>query len=117
MSTTPQKISFIISGIIPLLIGVVLIGTAGIKGFNGKGGEDTLLFQIITYANIPVILGGLLSILSAVRPNRLIALVAGVLMLLPSLFMTLINPVFSSPIVIFGILTVIISRRIAKKKP
>lgn len=109
------KVIFVLAGVISLSISILLIGTAGIKGFNGSGGEDTLLFQILTYACIPILIGGLISILMLVRPNRLAALVAGVFITLPSIFLTLLSPLYGGPTLLIGLLLVFVSRRIPKK--
>ena len=109
------RIALLITGIIPLLICFLLIETAGIKGFNGTGGEDTMLFQILTYACIPVVLGGLLSILTGLHPSRTTGLISSLLMILPALFLSLLSPLYGGPIIIMGIITLIISRRIDKK--
>lgn len=97
-------------------MGILLFGTAGIKGFNGTGGEDTLLFQLVGYAGILAAVGGLLSILTALKLNRLMGLIAGILMIVPGLFLFLINPVYGLPIIAMGILAVVMSRRIAKQQ-
>ncbi len=114
MSTRTHKLVFIVVGIVPLLLGIVLVATAGIKGWNGTGGEDTLLFQILTYVMIPAILGGLLALFTAFRPSRMLALVAGVLLILPGLFMSLLNPIYGGPVVILGVVALVMRRRIPK---
>jgi hypothetical protein len=112
--SSTQKIVFLIIGIVPLALGIVLVGTAGIKGFNGTGGEDTMLFQLLTYVMVPAILGGLLAVASAFRPSRLFALVSGVLLILPGLFLTLLNPVYGGPIIILGIAALVMRGKIPK---
>lgn len=114
MSTRTHKLVFIVIGVVPLLLGIVLVATAGIKGFNGTGGEDTLLFQILTYVMIPAIVGGLLALLTAFRPNRMLALVTGILLILPGLFMSLLNPIYGGPVVILGIVSIVMRGRIPK---
>jgi hypothetical protein len=114
MSSRAQKIAFVVFGAIPLLMGILLFGTAGIKGFNGTGGEDAMLFQLVGYACIIAAAGGLLSILTALKLSRLMGLVAGILMILPGLFIFLVNPIYGLPILVMGILAVIMSRRIVK---
>jgi len=109
-----QKIVFLIIGIVPLALGIVLVGTAGIKGFNGTGDEDTMLFQLLTYVMMPAILGGLLAVATAFRPNRLFALLAGVLMILPGLFLTLINPMYGLPLIVLGIAALVMRSKIPK---
>ena len=113
--SSSQKIVFLVIGIITLLIGVILVGTAGVRGFNGTGGEDALLFQLVTYVMMPAILGGLLAVVAAFRPNRLFAFLSGVLLILPGLFLTLINPVFGLPMVVLGVVALFMRRKIPKK--
>jgi hypothetical protein len=115
LSSGLHKIVFLVVGIIPIVLGVLLVGTAGIKGFNGTGGEDTQLFQLLTYMMIPVILGGLLAVTTAFRPSRLFALVSGVLLILPGLFLALINPLYGGPVVILGIAAIITRGKMPKK--
>lgn len=112
--SSSQKIVFLVIGIVPIVLGVLLVGTAGIKGFNGAGGSDTALFQLITYVMMPVILGGLLAVAAAFRPSRLFALVSGVLLILPGLFLVLINPLYGGPVVVLGIAAIIMRGKIPK---
>lgn len=109
-----QKIVFIVIGIVPLALGVVLVGTAGIRGFNGTGGEDTMLFQLLTYVMVPAILGGLLAIAAAFRPSRLFALVSGVLLILPGLFLTLLSPLYGGPMIVLGVVALVMRGKIPK---
>jgi uncharacterized membrane protein HdeD (DUF308 family) len=90
------------------------VGTSGIRGFNGTGGEDTLLFQLVTYVMVPPIIGGLLAIATAFRPNRLLVLLSGVLLILPGLFLTLIYPVFGLPMIVFGVAALVMRSKIPK---
>ena len=105
---------FLVIGIVSLATGVLLVGTAGIKGFNGTGGSDTPLFQLLTYMMVPVILGGLLAVVAAFRPSRLFALVSGVLLILPGLFLAIINPLYGGPVVILGIAAIIMRGKMPK---
>jgi len=114
LSTRTHKLVFIVVGIVPLLLGIVLVATAGIKGWNGTGGEDTLLFQILTYVMIPAIVGGLLALLTAFRPNRMFSLITGVLLILPGLFMSLLNPLYGVPVVLLGIVAIVMRGKIPK---
>jgi uncharacterized membrane protein HdeD (DUF308 family) len=114
LSSRLHKIAFLVIGIVSLILGVVLVGTAGIRGFNGTGGEDTLLFQLVTYVMVPPIIGGLLAIATAFRPNRLLVLLSGVLLILPGLFLTLINPVFGLPMIVFGVAALVMRSKIPK---
>jgi uncharacterized membrane protein HdeD (DUF308 family) len=109
-----HKIAFLVIGIVSLILGVVLVGTAGIRGFNVTGGEDTLLFQLVTYVMVPPIIGGLLAIATAFRPNRLLVLLSGVLLILPGLFLTLIYPVFGLPMIVFGVAALVMRSKIPK---
>jgi hypothetical protein len=106
---------FLVVGIVPLVLGILLVGTAGIRGFNGTGGEDTMLFQLVTYVMVPAILGSLLAVAAAFRPSRLFALLSGVLLILPGLFLTLINPVFGLPMFVLGVVALIMRGKIPKK--
>jgi len=115
LSFKTNKIVFLVVGIIPILFAVLLVGTAGIKGFNGNGGSDTGLFQLLTYMMIPAILGGLLAVASAFRPSRLFALFAGILLILPGLFLALLNPFYGGPMVVLGIVAIVMRGKIPKK--
>ena len=115
MSSRSHKIAFFVIGIIPLLLSILLVGTAGIRGFNGTGGDDTMLFQLLTYVMVPPILGSLLAITTAFRPSRLFALLSGVLLILPGLFLSLINPLFGLPVVILGVAAFVMRSKIPKK--
>jgi hypothetical protein len=114
LSSRSQKIVFLVIGIITIAMGVLLVGTAGIKGFNGAGGSDTPLFQLLTYMMIPDFIGGLLAVVAAFRPSRLIALISGVLLVIPGLFMTLLNPIYGGPIIVLGVVALVMRRKIPK---
>lgn len=96
-----------------LVFGAVLFATAGIKGFQGLGGEDTMLLQLVGYASIAMVLAGLLSLYAAVRPSRRAATATGVLVLVTGipliLFTIFINGVVN---VVLGLATVLVSRGI-----
>lgn len=115
MSSGLHKSVFLVVGIIPIVLGVLLVGTAGIKGFNGTGGEDTQLFQLITYVMVPVILGGVLAVTTAFKPSRLFALLSGVLLILPGLFLVLINPIYGGLILVMGIVALVMRGKMPKK--
>ncbi len=115
MSPRSNKIVFLVVGIVSIMLGVLLVGTAGIKGFNGAGGEDTLLFQLLTYVMVPAILGGLLAVASAFRPSRLFSLLSGVLIIPPGLFLALLNPIYGGPLIILGIVAIVMRGKIPKK--
>jgi hypothetical protein len=39
-----QRIAFSLIALVPLVLGVLLFMSAGVKGWDGTGGEDTPLF-------------------------------------------------------------------------
>ena len=112
--TRTQKIVFVFIGLIPLVIGAVLLGTAGIKGFNGTGGEDTALFQLMAYVSGAVIVGGLLVLLVVVRPNRMLALVSGLILIVSGAFLLLLQPLIGVLVLIPGLVAITIRGRIPK---
>ena len=86
------KAVFAIIAVLNLLFGVVYLGTAGLKGFNGTGGEDTLLFQLVAYVSIGIIFTGIIALSQVFRPGRGISLLLAILLILtgiPSFLFTL----------------------------
>jgi hypothetical protein len=109
------KIGFIVVGVVPILLGLLIIGTAGIKGFNGTGGEETPLYQYVTYVMSVAVIGGLLALVTAFLQNRLTALLAGVLLVLTGLLLVLINPLYGAPVMILGAAAFALRVKMAKK--
>jgi len=87
-----QKIAFTLIAVIPIALGALLFLSAGVKGWDGTGGEDTQLFQLVGYVSIVIFFGGLLELLVMYRPNKMVALVSGLLLVVSGLFFMMIDP-------------------------
>ena len=84
---------FAVTGVYNLLVGAVLLGTLGIRGFQGAAGEDSLLAAIIGYESIAMLALAGLALYLAVRPSRGLprivgigVIVIGILLFLHTLF-------------------------------
>ena len=82
-----------VTAVINLLFGIALVSTTWTKAFGGTGGEDTLLFQIVSSVLLAVIALGGFAVVLAVRPRPGLAavlaagmIVVGVLLILFTLF-------------------------------
>ncbi|OGD52444.1 hypothetical protein A3K81_05950 [Candidatus Bathyarchaeota archaeon RBG_13_60_20] len=96
-----------------VVFGAVFFATAGIKGFQGVGGEDAMLFQLVGYASIAMVLAGLVSLYAAARPSRRTAAVAGALVLVTGIPLILFTIFLNGAAnVVLGLAAVLASRGI-----
>src|SRR3989304_1793594 len=58
-----------VTAVINLLFGIALVSTTWTKAFGGTGGEDALLFQIVSSVLLAVIVLGAFALVLAVRPR------------------------------------------------
>jgi len=109
-----QKIAFSLIAVIPLALGVLLFMSAGVKGWDGTGGEDTPLFQLMGYVSAVIVLGGLLELLVVYRPSRMVALISGLLLLVSGVFLMLLNPFLGAIVLIPGLVVLTMRGRMPK---
>ena len=72
-----------------LVLGVMLLSTTWNKAFGGTGGEDALLFQLVSYALLGLIGVGTAAVVLAIRPRRGIAAVVAAGMFTVGILLTL----------------------------
>jgi len=109
-----QKIAFSSIALVLLVLGVLLFMSAGVKGWDGTGGEDTPLFQLMGYVSAVIVLGGLLELLVVYRPSRMVALISGLLLIVSGVFLVLLNPFLGAIVLIPGLVVLTIRGRIPK---
>ena len=81
-TTLSQKITYGAAGIVNCLVGLVYLGTAGIKGWNGTGGADTMLFQLVAYVSSVMILIGIVSFIQLLKNPKRLSLILGILLII-----------------------------------
>jgi hypothetical protein len=109
-----QKIAFSLIALVPLVLGVLLFMSAGVKGWDGTGGEDTLLFQLMGYVYAVIVLGGLLELLVVYRPSRMVALISGLLLIVSGVFLMLLNPFLGAIVLVPGLVVLTMRGRMPK---
>jgi hypothetical protein len=76
------KLAHMAAGAIMVVVGVAVFAIGGIRGFNGQGGSDTLVLQILSAGCFALILSGAAAIYSGVRSSLGVgigSLVSGIL--------------------------------------
>ena len=109
-----QKIAFSLIALVPLVLGVLLFISAGVKGWDGTGGEDTPLFQLMGYVSAVIVLGGLLELLVVYRPSRMVALMSGLLLIVSGVFLMLLNPFLGAIVLVPGLVVLTMRGRMPK---
>jgi len=109
-----QRIAFSLIALVPLVLGVLLFMSAGVKGWDGTGGEDTPLFQLMGYVSAVIILGGLLELLVVFRPNRTVALTSCLLLIVSGAFLMLLNPFLGAIVLVPGLVVLTMRGRMPK---
>ena len=100
--------------LVPLVLGVLLFISAGVKGWDGTGGEDTPLFQLMGYVSAVIVLGGLLELLVVYRPSRMVALISGLLLIVSGVFLMLLNPFLGAIVLVPGLVVLTMRGRMPK---
>jgi len=88
--------------------------SAGVKGWDGTGGEDTPLFQLMGYVSAVIVLGGLLELLVVYRPSRMVALISGLLLIVSGVFLMLLNPFLGAIVLVPGLVVLTMRGRMPK---
>ncbi len=84
-TTLLQKLVYGVTGVVNCLFGIVYLGTAGIKGWNGTGGSDTMLFQLVAYVSIVMIIVGLLAFFLLIKNQKRLSLILGILLIVTAI--------------------------------
>lgn len=109
-----QRIAFSLIALVPLVLGVLLFISAGVKGWDGTGGEDTPLFQLMGYVSAVIVLSGLLELLVVYRPSRMVALISGLLLIVSGVFLMLLNPFLGAIVLVPGLVVLTMRGRMPK---
>jgi hypothetical protein len=109
-----QRIAFSLIALVPLVLEVLLFISAGVKGWDGTGGEDTPLFQLMGYVSAVIVLGGLLELLVVYRPSRMVALISGLLLIVSGVFLMLLNPFLGAIVLVPGLVVLTMRGRMPK---